>query len=66
VRVLFTFVVPATFVAYLPALTLLGLPGPPWTPAWLGWCTPAVAVATWAVALLVWRQGVRHYTGGGG
>lgn len=64
-RVLFTFVVPAAFVAYLPTLVLLDQPGPPGLPQWLGWCTPLAAAAIWGVALLAWRAGVRHYTGAG-
>ncbi|SEF16175.1 ABC transporter permease [Jiangella alba] len=64
-RLLFTFVVPAAFTAYLPVLALLDLPGPPGTPHWLGWCTPLAAVAVWAVALVGWRTGLRHYTGTG-
>lgn len=66
VRLFFAFVVPASFTAYLPTLAILGLPGPAWLPAWLGWCAPLVGVLAWAVALLIWRQGVRHYTGAGG
>lgn len=66
VRLIFAFIVPAAFTAYLPALAVLGLPGPPWLPAWLGWCTPLVGVLAWAGALLLWRQGIRHYTGAGG
>ncbi|HYP45403.1 MAG TPA: ABC-2 family transporter protein [Propionibacteriaceae bacterium] len=66
VRVLFTFVVPATVTAYLPSLLLLGLPGPPWLPSWLGWWTPAFAVSVWALALFGWRTGLRRYTGAGG
>lgn len=66
VRLLFAFVMPAAFTAYLPTLVLLGRPGPAWLPAWLGWWTPLVAVAAWTAALLLWRRGVRHYTGAGG
>lgn len=66
VRTFFSFVIPASFVAYLPALVLTGEPGPPWLPQWLGWCTPVMAVAAWGVALLWWRTGLRHYTGAGG
>jgi len=66
VRTFFSFVVPASFVAYLPALVLTGEDGPPWLPAWLGWGTPVMAVAAWAVALAWWRTGLRHYTGAGG
>lgn len=64
-RVLFTFVVPAAFTAYLPVLVLLDLPGPAGMPQWLGWCTPLAALAVWAVALAGWRAGLRHYTGAG-
>jgi ABC-2 type transport system permease protein len=64
-RVLFAFVVPAAFVAYLPVLVLLDLPGPAGLPQWLGWCTPLAAVVIWAVALAGWRAGLRHYTGAG-
>lgn len=64
-RVLFAFVVPAAFVAYLPSLVLLDLPGPVGLPQWLGWCTPLAAAGIWSVALAGWRAGLRHYTGAG-
>lgn len=64
-RVFFAFVVPSAFVAYLPTLILLDLPGPPGLPSWLGWCSPVMAVAIWGVALVGWRTGIRHYTGAG-
>jgi len=66
IRMLFAFVVPAAFTAYLPTLVLIGQPGPPGLPAWLGWCGPVVAILALTVALTVWRFGVRHYTGAGG
>jgi ABC-2 type transport system permease protein len=66
VRVLFSFVVPAAFTAYLPTIAVLGLPGPPGLPAWLGWLAPVVAVLTWIAALSGWRAGLRRYTGAGG
>jgi ABC-2 type transport system permease protein len=64
-RALFTFVIPAAFVAYLPALVLLDQPGPALLPQWLGWCTPLAAAGIWCVALAGWRAGLRHYTGAG-
>lgn len=64
-RILFAFVVPAAFTAYLPVLVLLDLPGPAGLPQWLGWCTPLAALLIWAVALAGWRAGLRHYTGTG-
>lgn len=64
-RAFFTFVVPAAFVAYLPTLVLLDLPGPVGLPQWLGWCSPVAAVALWCAALAGWRAGLRHYSGAG-
>lgn len=65
-KIVFAFLFPMAFTAYLPALALLGLPGPEWLPTWLAWCAPAAAGWTWGMALLCWRLGVRHYQGGGG
>lgn len=65
-RSLFTFVVPAGFVAYLPALVLLDKTPPGGLPAVLGWCAPLAALAIWLVAASWWRGGVRRYTGAGG
>lgn len=64
-RVLFTFVVPATFVAYLPTLVLLDMPGPVGLPQWLGWTTPVAAAGIWSLAALGWNAGLGHYTGAG-
>jgi ABC-2 type transport system permease protein len=65
-KAVFGFLFPMAFTAYLPVVTLLGLPGPEWMPGWLGWCAPLAAVWAWTLALLTWRAGVRHYQGGGG
>ncbi|MBF6333082.1 ABC-2 family transporter protein [Nocardia transvalensis] len=65
-KLVFGFAVPVAFVAYLPTIALLGLPGPEWLPAWLAWWTPAAALWIWVLALTCWRLGVRHYQGGGG
>jgi ABC-2 type transport system permease protein len=65
-KLVFGFFFPMAFTAYLPAVTMLGLPSPDWLPAWLGWCTPAAAAWSWLMGLLCWRWGVRHYQGGGG
>ena len=58
VRILFTFVIPATVTAYLPSLLILGLPGPAFLPSWLGWFAPVFAVWAWLLALLAWRAGI--------
>ena len=65
-KLVFGFFFPMAVTAYLPAVTMLGLPGSAWLPAWLGWCAPAFAAWSWVMALLCWRWGVRHYQGGGG
>lgn len=65
-KVVFGFFFPMAFAGYLPSLQILGLPGPEWLPSWLAWCTPLAAIWAWALALLSWRIGVRHYQGGGG
>lgn len=65
-RILVVFGVPVSFAAYLPAAAILGLPGPPGAPVWLGWAAPAVAVAVWFAAMRLWALGLRHYTGAGG
>jgi ABC-2 type transport system permease protein len=65
-RVLFTFVFPATVTAYLPALLIMGLPGPEFLPAWLGWFAPLFAAWVWLLAWLAWRAGMRRFTGAGG
>lgn len=62
----FGFFFPMAFTGFLPTLALLGIDGPGWLPAWLGWCGPLAALWAWAMALLCWRWGVRHYQGGGG
>lgn len=66
IKVLFGFVFPMGLAAYVPALRLLGLPGPAGLPTWLAWCTPLAALWMWGFALSMWRFGVRHYQGGGG
>ena len=65
-KVLFGYLVPVTFTAYLPTIALLHLPGPAGLPAWFAWLTPLAALWVWGVALVLWRSGTRHYQGGGG
>ncbi|GAB3819922.1 ABC-2 family transporter protein [Tessaracoccus terricola] len=65
-RAFFTFVIPATLVAYTPTLALLDLPGPALLPQSAGWLGLPAAIVVWTVAALLWRAGVRRYTGAGG
>ena len=66
VRILFTFVIPATVASYLPSLLILDLTGPEWLPSWLGWLAPLFAAWIWLLAVLAWRAGIAKFTGAGG
>ena len=60
------YVVPVAFVAYFPALFILGKPDPLGFPTWISFTSPAVAAAVAFVALGVWGWAVRHYQSAGG
>jgi ABC-2 type transport system permease protein len=49
------------FVAYQPALALLGRDDPLGLPAWAGFLSPLVALCAAAIAAGVWRAGLRQY-----
>jgi ABC-2 type transport system permease protein len=58
-------VVPIAFVNWYPCLFLLGRADPAGMPEAFQLASPVAGVLTMAVALLVWRSGVRHYTSTG-
>jgi len=60
-RRLFAYSLGFAFVAYYPALALLGRLDPLGAPALLGYASPVIAVVAAAGAGLLWRTGVRHY-----
>lgn len=60
------YVVPTAFVAYFPALFVLGKPDPLGLPVWLEVSSPLVAVLAAAVAATIWSGAVRHYQSAGG
>ncbi len=64
-RRILCFAVPGAFVAYFPALALLGRADPLGLPEFLQWSSPLVALAVLGVAALIWRTGVRRYQGTG-
>ncbi|MEM7275582.1 MAG: ABC-2 family transporter protein [Actinomycetota bacterium] len=61
IRVLLGWGIPLAFVAYVPAVRLLDPANPLGLPRWLVFAAPAVAAASLAVALGVWRTGIAHY-----
>jgi ABC-2 type transport system permease protein len=60
-RRIFGYALGLGFVAYYPALFILGLPDPIGLPPWAGWIAPMAALPAMGAAALVWRTGVRHY-----
>lgn len=65
-RRLLAYVVPLAFVAYFPALYILGKPDPLGLPRALEFAGPLVAAAACLVAAGIWRFAVRHYRSAGG
>ena len=60
-RDLFAYALGFGFVAYQPALVLLGRRDPLGLPGWAGYLSPLVCLPATLVAAVVWRVGVRHY-----
>jgi viologen exporter family transport system permease protein len=60
-RGLFAYALGFGFVAYQPALALLGRTDPLGLPAWAGYSSSLVALVVALAAAAVWRSGVRHY-----
>lgn len=58
---LFAYSMGFAFVAYYPALALLGRADPLGAPGWVVWCSPLVALVAVGLAGVAWRFGVRHY-----
>jgi ABC-2 type transport system permease protein len=58
---LFAYSMGFAFVAYYPALALLGRSDPLGAPGWVAWCSPLVALIAVALAGVAWQFGVRHY-----
>jgi ABC-2 type transport system permease protein len=65
-RRLLAFLVPMAFVAFEPALYLLGKPQPFGLPDATRFASPLVALLAAAVAGLVWQAAVRRYRSAGG
>ena len=57
----FTYVVPLACVNYYPVIAITGRAGASVSSDPLHWVAPFVGFAFLAVALLIWRVGVRHY-----
>jgi ABC-2 type transport system permease protein len=60
-RQFFTFVIPLACVNYFPVIAVLRRKDPLGSPALFQWLAPLAGIAFLAVALQVWKFGVRHY-----
>lgn len=57
----FTYLVPAIFLNYYPALYFLEKPDPLGMPTVLSFVSPLVGMGVLGLALLFWRFGIQHY-----
>lgn len=64
-RRFFTYVLPAIFMNYAPALYFLDKSDPLGLPAFAPFLAPLVGVGLLAASLALWRFGLRHYAGTG-
>ena len=64
-RRFFTYVIPAIFLNYYPALYFLDRPDPLRMPSFAPFLSPVVGFGTLAAALAFWHFGIRHYTSTG-
>jgi ABC-2 type transport system permease protein len=64
-RRFFTYILPAIFLNYYPALYFLDKPDPLGMPAFAPFLAPLVGIGLLLVSLAFWRFGLRHYTGTG-
>lgn len=60
-RAVFAYALGFGFVAYQPALALLGRADPLGLPAWAGFISPVVALVAAGAAAVVWRAGIKQY-----
>jgi ABC-2 type transport system permease protein len=61
IRRFFTYILPAIFLAYYPALYIFDLPDPFNMPEIAPFLAPLVGLGMLFVALTFWRFGLRHY-----
>ena len=64
-RRFFTYVVPAIFLNYYPALYFLDKPDPLRMPPFAPFLSPVAGFGVLAAALALWRFGIRHYASTG-
>jgi len=61
IRQFFTFVIPAIFLNYYPALYIFELPDPFNMPSWSPFLAPITGIGMFLVALGFWNYGIKQY-----
>jgi len=61
IRVIFTFVVPAIFLSYFPAVYILNKPDPLNAPSFVSFLAPVITSAIFLAAMNFWRFGIKNY-----
>lgn len=64
-RRFFTFVVPLGCISYFPAVAILGIEDPLGSALWMQLAAPLAGYLFFAVSIVAWRFGIRHYTSTG-
>ena len=60
-RKFFTYIIPALFLSYYPALYIFDLPDPYNMPSYAPWMAPVTGLGMLAVALWFWNFGIKQY-----
>jgi ABC-2 type transport system permease protein len=60
-RRFFTYIIPAAFLNYYPALYILEIPDPLGLPKWVAFLTPIAGLTSLVAAAAFWRFGINHY-----
>jgi len=61
IRMIFTFVIPAIFLSYFPAVYILNKPDPLNAPGFVSFLAPVVTIAIFWAAMSFWRFGIKNY-----
>ncbi|MBG0785174.1 MAG: ABC-2 family transporter protein [Anaerolineaceae bacterium] len=65
IRMIFTFIVPAIFMSYFPAVFILNKPDPLHAPGFFSFLAPFLGIVMMWLALRFWRFGIRNYQSSG-
>lgn len=60
-RRFFTFIIPAAFLNYYPAMYILEISDPTGMPSWVAFLAPLAGLFLLTAALAFWRFGINHY-----